>query len=126
MNIKNLSTTLLLPLLTLIGCQSHNNGKLAAVPVTSQLAQLSSLVASASWLKQNCHRDDIPADAVLANKALDLAKERGWKVDQSFRQQLAQQVSIRIGALDADRPSQSDKCTALNQAAVSFIQFAQK
>lgn len=126
MNIKTLSTILLLPLLTLVGCQSQPGGKPADVPVTSQLAQLSSLVASASWLKQNCHRGDIPDEAILANKALDLAKERGWTVDRNFRQQFAQQVSTRISALDADSPSQSVKCAALNRAAVPFIQYAQK
>ncbi len=126
MNIKNLSPLLLFPLLTLVSCQNQNSGKHATVPVASQLDQLSSLVASASWLRQHCDRNDIPADATLATKALALAKERGWPVDNSFRQQLAQQVSVRIGALDADRPSQSAKCAALNQAAVPFIQYVQK
>ncbi|WP_042959260.1 type II secretion system pilot lipoprotein GspS [Erwinia tasmaniensis] len=126
MSIKILSTILLLPLLTLVGCQSSQSSKPAAIPVTSQLAQLSSLVASASWLKQNCHRGDIPDKVILVNKALDLAKERGWTVDRNFRQQFAQQVSTRISALDADSPSQSVKCAALNQAVVPFIQYAQK
>lgn len=126
MNIRNLSPVLLIPLLTLVSCQNQTGGKPAPVPVTSQLDQLSSLVASTSWLRQHCDRNDIPEDATLATKALALAKERGWQVDNSFRQQLAQQVSLRISALDADRPSQSAKCAALNQAAVPFIQYLQK
>ncbi|ADP10021.1 General secretion pathway lipoprotein [Erwinia pyrifoliae Ep1/96] len=126
MNIKNLSPVLLIPLLTLVSCQNQTGGKPGTVPVTRQLDQLSSLVASASWLRQHCNRNDIPEDATLATKALALAKERGWQIDNSFRQQLAQQVSVRISALDADLPSQSAKCAALNQAAVPFIQYVQK
>lgn len=115
---------LLLSTLALTACQHHQPA--AAVTVAGQLSQLSAVVASASWLRQNCNRSDIPADDRLAASALLLAAERGWATPPDFRQQLAAQVASRMSALDADAPTLADKCAALNQSSAPFIHFTQK
>lgn len=113
-----------LSMLALASCQ--NSERPVSVPAASQLAQLSSLVTSASWLRQHCNRSDIPEDGVLAKKALELAEQRGWSVNQDYRQRLTQEVSIRSSALSADSPALAEKCAALNPSAMRFIQFAQQ
>lgn len=123
MRISPLITGLLITLL-LSGCQQAPRP--ASVPQASQLAQLSSLISSASWLRQHCNRSDIPQDDVLASKALELAAQRGWHTGQAYRQQLARQVSGRLSALDADTPSEAEKCTSLNQSASAFIHFSRQ
>lgn len=113
---------LLLAALMFTGCQRAPRP--AGVP--TQLSQLSSLVASASWLRQHCNRTDIPADDVLTSKALAIAAQRGWPTDSAFRQQLARQVSERTRALDADTPTVAEKCAVLNRSASEFINYSRQ
>lgn len=94
-------------------------------PVATQLDQLSSLLASAQFLRQHCSRTDIPQNDQLQRTALQVAQQRGWNSEAVEYQQLAMKTQGRYQALEQDSSPLSQKCATLNSSSARFIATAQ-
>lgn len=112
-----------LTLALLAGCQQTPNKP--QPPVTAQLDQLSALLASSQFLRQNCSRADIPAEAQLQQATLQVAKQRGWNTEVADYQQLPARVQTRYQALLQDSTPATEKCATLNRSTARFIAQAQ-
>lgn len=115
------SSLLLVTLFFLTGCQQ----KLAhpVIAEKEQLDQLSALVAGSSYLRQYCHRSDIPADPQLLSAALNQAGQHDWRVSPDTLMEASQQ---RFQALTQDKVSPEMRCAALNGAMAPFVEQARQ
>lgn len=112
-----------LSVVILTGCQSSSQSS-APLPDT-QVSQLSSMVAAASWLRDHCNRQDIASNSELTRSALEQAKQRRWDTPQPVLQQLDEQIAERYQALTTDSVSMDEKCSTLNRVVAKFLQQTQ-
>lgn len=118
--LKNLSA-LCISAVLLSGCQ-HSGGDKAAPPAAAQqLAQLSSLVGAAQFLRGKCNRSDIPVDDILVKAALSTADKKGWPSREIDRSQLFEGANRVFEGLNADVTPLSEKCSSLNQSLAPFL-----
>ncbi|WP_261276163.1 type II secretion system pilot lipoprotein GspS [Serratia entomophila] len=118
--LKNLSAWCLSAAL-LSGCQQTAGNKTAPPASDHQLAQLSSLVGAAQFLRVKCNRADIPADDKLAGAALSAADKKGWPSRAIDRSRLSEAANGVFERLNADATPLSEKCSRLNQSLAQFL-----
>lgn len=114
-----LHKTLPLICLFLAACQQQTKHE-SATP--TQIQQLSALVASASWLRDNCARTDIPGQQKLIDAALEQAKLKGWRMDSISKNDIQNASLQRYQALTNDTQKKEEKCAVLNSSAAPFLQ----
>ena len=85
------------------------------------MQQLSALVASASWLRDNCARADIPAQSTLIEVAMKQGQKRGWDMRKITVQDVQTASTQRYNALSEDTQPKDQKCAALNNSAAPFL-----
>lgn len=104
--------------LLLTGCQQQPS---APVNSDAQVQQLSALVASAGWLRDNCANTTIPDDARLIDAAREQGKMKGWNSHNITPQAIRNASIQRYAAISADTQSPNEKCAALNASAAPFL-----
>lgn len=119
----NVIMVAVLSVVLLTACQSSPQSS-APLPET-QVSQLSSIVAAASWLRDHCNRQDIASDSKLTHLALEQAQQRKWDTQQPVWQQLDKQIAERYQALTTDSVSVDEKCSTLNRVVAKFLQQTQ-
>ncbi|WP_343464774.1 type II secretion system pilot lipoprotein GspS [Pantoea sp.] len=114
-----IKATVILCSLILSGCETPRHD----VPDShTQRQQLAALIASANWLRDRCHRLDIPAQPKIIAHALAQAKEKGWEMKNIKPQKLQQDIQTRYQAISDDEMTTVNKCGALNRASAPFLQ----
>ncbi|RDK12989.1 MULTISPECIES: type II secretion system pilot lipoprotein GspS [Enterobacterales] len=104
--------------LLLAACQTSSPSEISS---SSQVQQLSALVASASWLRDNCARADIPAQSKLIEVAIKQGQKRGWDMRKITVQDVQTASTQRYNALSEDTQPKDQKCAALNNSAAPFL-----
>ncbi|CAI1495003.1 Lipoprotein outS precursor [Serratia quinivorans] len=122
LTVLRISTLGAAALLFLVGCQQTAHKP--PTPLQTQLDKLSAMLASSHFLRQNCHRQDIPDDVKLQRTAMRVAEHRGWDTQATGYQQLPALAQARYLAILEDRQLLSDKCAALNNHTKNFIAAA--
>lgn len=118
--LKNLSA-LCMSAVLLSGCQQAVGNKKAVPAAAQQLAQLSSLVGAAQFLREKCNRTDISTDNYLAQAALDTADKKGWPSRKIDRSELFEAANRVFEGLNTDTTPLSEKCSSLNQSLAQFL-----
>lgn len=113
---KNIAAMLVSSLL-LSGCQHAVNN---APNADAQREQLSSLIGAGRFLREQCNRSDIPADAQLTAMALKDAEKKGWSPAASLPR-LPEASQAVTAQLTADATPLPEKCSALNHALAPFL-----
>ncbi|MFK3839641.1 MULTISPECIES: type II secretion system pilot lipoprotein GspS [Serratia] len=109
-------------LLLIAGCQQKAHKPVP--PLQAQLDQLSTMLAGSHFLRQNCHRSDIPDDVKLQRTAMRVAEHRGWDTHAAGYQQLPAMAQARYLAVLEDRQLLTDKCTVMENRTANFIAAA--
>jgi len=116
---RKLKSMLFMSSLILSGCESARQN----VPDShTQRQQLAALIASANWLRDRCHRLDIPAEPRVIAHALAQAEKKGWMMKNINQQKLQQDIRARYLAIRDDEMTPVNKCGALNRASAPFLQ----
>ncbi len=114
--IRNIAVIIISSLL-LSGCQHAVNN----TPATdNQREQLSSLVGASQFLREQCNRADIPANAKLATAALKEAEKKNGSPTMSHTQ-LLEAAKVVATQLNADATPLQQKCSALNRSLAPFL-----
>jgi general secretion pathway protein S len=120
------NSSLVAALVFLAGCQQQQAPVNKTQPLAStQVEQLSALLAGGHFLRTNCNRADIPDDVKLQRTAMRIAEHRGWNTRATEYQQLPARTQARYDALMQDSTPIAEKCTTLNQSTARFITAAQ-
>ena len=107
-------------LLVSTGCQqSRSSLQQKPIPPDEQIEQLASVSASAKYLKYQCHRSDLPSDAVMTNAIDKVARQRGWDIAED--KAVSQRSEQIYQHLQRDSTPESTKCSSFNRLLKPFI-----
>ncbi|WP_375055066.1 type II secretion system pilot lipoprotein GspS [Zobellella sp. DQSA1] len=107
-------------LLGLAGCQQQYGGwQDAPAPAHEQLEQLASVIAGTKYLKDHCHRSDLPGEEAVNQVAHRLARQRGW--DTLAYGGLAARSENLYQRLTEDSTPEQVKCGTFNEQLAPFI-----
>jgi general secretion pathway protein S len=118
---KNFFLVMLLPTMLMQGCQQSSRSYAEETPVQKQLAQLSAILASSEYLRNQCNRNDIPDKKDLTQKALNMAKDRGWDSGAQAYKNLNALTEQRYQHLLNDETPKKEKCSLLSQVVAPFV-----
>lgn len=123
---KKYTLPLLLSANLLTGCSLSISGHDATPAQSQQVDQLATLVASSGFLRGQCQRSDVPAEARLIVAAHSQAKSKGWVLNPAAKQQLAARAKNILTELNQDGTPLAEKCAYFNQQLAPFIELARR
>ncbi|WP_338557718.1 type II secretion system pilot lipoprotein GspS [Erwinia sp. E_sp_B04_7] len=119
-----LPTIILITLATLLsGCQQTSRKD--PDPAT-QIDQISSLVAGSHYLREECGRNDIPADGILLSNAFSQAGKKGWNTRAPEYKELMVAIGQKKALIVNDRTQPREKCQKLQAALARFVAGSQQ
>lgn len=125
--VLNRCTTILGALVLLTGCQQNihqtKDVQPGAIPaVEQQVQQLSAIAGGSYYLKEKCHRSDLPSNEQLLAQVVALGAQRGWPTNAEEYQQLPVKSEMIFKALVADGTPVEQQCRYFNQSVSHYFQ----